>query len=157
MTPLPHLEQTFLLIKPDGVQRRKIGEIIARFEKKGLKLVALKMLHISRQQAERQYACHREKPFYQPLVDFMTKGPCVAMVVEGMNAIAIARKLMGATDPLQAPPGTIRGDMATDTRYNLIHGSDSPESAAYEMPIFFSPEECFDYGIADSDWLCSDH
>lgn len=153
MSKSPHQERTFLLIKPDAVQRKKIGEILSRFENKGLKIVGLKMVKISRQQAEEQYSCHLGKPFYEPLLTFMTRSPCVALVVEGLNAIAIARKVMGATDPLESAPGTIRGDMAADTRHNLVHGSDSAESVAHELPIYFLPEELFEYEMAGEGWL----
>lgn len=146
-------ERAFVIIKPDGVQRGLTGEIISRFEKKGLRIVGLKMVHISQDQASRQYACHKGRPFYDSLVKFMTSGPSVAMVLEGHNAITLARRIMGETGPLQSTPGTIRGDFAVDIQFNLVHGSDSPESIAHEMPIYFSPAELFDYKLSINDWL----
>ncbi len=146
-------ERSFVLIKPDGVQRSKAGEIISRFERKGLRIAAMKMVRITREQAERQYACHKGKAFYDSLVEFMLSGPCVAMILEGRNAISIVRKLMGATDPLSSEPGTIRGDMALDTKHNLVHGSDSQASFEYEAPIYFSPEELFEYDLPIKGWL----
>lgn len=146
-------ERTFVLIKPDGIQRSKAGEILSRFERKGLRIVGMKMVRITREQAERQYACHKGKAFYESLIVFMLSGPCMALVLEGRGAISIVRKLMGATNPLAAEPGTIRGDMALDTKHNLVHGSDSQESVDYEMPIYFSADELFEYDLALKDWL----
>lgn len=146
-------ERTFVLIKPDGIQRGKAGEILSRFESKGLKIVGMKMVRITGEQAERQYACHKGKAFYESLVAFMLSGPCVALVLEGRNAIDIVRKLMGATNPLAAEPGTIRGDMALDTKHNLVHGSDSQASVDLETPIYFAPSELFEYDLATRDWL----
>ena len=146
-------ERTFILIKPDGIQRGLAGRLIARFEQKGLRLVGLKMIHITPEQAKRQYACHEGKPFYDSLVTFMTSGPAIAMVLEGREAIAIARKIMGATNPLESTPGTIRGDFAMDYKHNLVHGSDSRESYDHEMPIYFSEAELFSYDLALKGWL----
>lgn len=146
-------ERTFVLIKPDGIQRGKAGEILSRFERKGLRVVGMKMIRITSEQAERQYACHKGKAFYDSLVAFMLSGPAMALVLEGRNAIGIVRKLMGATDPLAAEPGTIRGDMALDTKHNLVHGSDSEASVEYEMPIYFSADELFEYDLSIRDWL----
>ncbi|HEY9071003.1 MAG TPA: nucleoside-diphosphate kinase [Candidatus Ozemobacteraceae bacterium] len=146
-------ERTFVLIKPDGIQRSKAGEILSRFERKGLRLVAMKMLRITRDQAERQYACHKGKEFYDSLVAFMLSGPVIAMILEGRNAVAIVRKLMGATNPLAAEPGTIRGDMALDTKHNLVHGSDSAESYALESAIYFGEQELLEYDLSIKDWL----
>lgn len=146
-------ERAFVIVKPDGVQRGLAGEIISRFERKGLKIVGLKMIHITQDQASRQYACHKGRPFYDSLVKFMTSGPSMALVLEGNNAITLVRKIMGETGPLQSTPGTIRGDFAVDIQFNLVHGSDSPESMAHEMPIYFSPAELFDYEPCFSHWL----
>lgn len=134
-------ERTLILVKPDGVQRRLIGEIISRFERKGLILRGLKMLQLSKEQAEKHYAVHKERPFFGSLVEFITSAPLVAMVWEGPDAIGLCRKLMGATKPLDADAGTIRGDFATEVQENLVHGSDGPETAAYEIPIYFNESE----------------
>lgn len=135
------MERTFVMIKPDGVERRLIGEIIARFERRGLRLVGMKLLHPDRTLAEKHYAVHRGKPFYEELVAFVTRGPVVAMVWEGNQAIALVRQMMGALKPLEAAPGTIRGDFTTDVQTNLVHGSDAPETAASEIALWFRPEE----------------
>lgn len=129
------------MVKPDGVQRRLSGEIIGRFENRGLRLVGLKMLVPPRAVAEEHYAVHREKPFYGELVEFVTSGPVVAMVWEGPDVIKIARQMIGATKPLEAAPGTIRGDFTADMLSNLIHGSDAPETAQAEIALWFKPEE----------------
>lgn len=134
-------ERTLILVKPDGVRRSLIGEIVGRFERKGLTIAAMKMLTFSAELAERHYNEHVDKPFFPELKAFITSGPVVAMVIEGPDAIALSRKLMGATKVADAEPGTIRGDLALTTTENLVHGSDSTESAAREIPIFFSPEE----------------
>ncbi len=133
-------ERTFVMLKPDAVRRRLIGEIIKRIEAKNLHIVAMKMMRIDRKLAETHYSEHREKPFFQDLVDFVTSGPVVAMIVEGPNAISVIRAMMGATNPFNAAPGTIRGDFGLDLTQNLIHGSDSPQSAQRELALFF-PEE----------------
>jgi len=146
-------ERTFILIKPDGVQRGIVGRIVSCFEQKGLRIVGLKMVRISDEQARRQYACHEGKPFHESLVAFMTSGPAVAIILEGREAVAIARKVMGETNPLESSPGTIRGDFAVDFKHNLVHGSDSQDSYEYEMPIYFSPEELHDYELALKSWL----
>ncbi len=130
-------ERTLILVKPDAVARNLTGEIIARFERKGLRLVALKLETISRQTAERHYAEHQGKPFFAELVEFITSGPLAAMVLEGEAVVAAARQVIGATDPLQAAPGSIRGDFAIAIGTNMVHGSDSPQSAARETGIFF--------------------
>ncbi len=140
------IERTLSIIKPDGVEKNVIGEIISRFEKAGLRIAAMKMLHLSKEQAEGFYYVHREKPFFDSLVEFMTSGPCVVMVIEGENAIAKVRELMGATDPSKAAPGTIRRDFATDIEKNTVHGSDSQESASFEIPYFFSSIEIVNSG-----------
>jgi nucleoside-diphosphate kinase len=131
------MERTLVLAKPDAYSRRLSGEILARFERKGLVPVALRVLTMTRELAERHYAEHADKPFFGELVDFITSGPLVAMVLEGSSAIAAARQLIGATNPLEAAPGSIRGDLAIATGENLVHGSDGPESATREIGIFF--------------------
>jgi nucleoside-diphosphate kinase len=137
------MEKTLVLIKPDGVQRRLTGKIIARFERRGLRIAALKLFHMSRGAAERHYAEHIGKPFFSSLVDFITSGPIVAMAVEGEGAIRAVRSMMGATNPLDASPGTIRGDFALVMSQNVVHGSDGPESAVREINAFFTPAEIF--------------
>jgi nucleoside-diphosphate kinase len=134
-------ERTFIAIKPDGVQRGLIGEVISRFERRGLKLVGLKMLNVSNELAEKHYGEHKGKPFFGGLVGFITSGPVVAMVWEGKNAISLCRNTIGATNPSSAAPGTIRGDLALDIGRNMVHGSDGPESAVREIGIFFSEKE----------------
>lgn len=135
------MERTYIMVKPDGVQRRLVGEIIRRFENRGLKLVGLKQLVPSRATAEAHYAVHAEKPFFGELVDFVTSGPVVAMVWEGADAIQICRNMIGATKPVNATSGTIRGDYTCDMMLNLIHGSDAPETATAEIALWFKPEE----------------
>lgn len=130
-------ERTLVLIKPDGVRRRLVGEIISRFERLGLRIVALKLMRVDEELASRHYAEHREKPFYPELVSFITSGDVVAMVLEGESAVAAVRKVMGATNCLEAAPGTIRGDYGLGITQNLVHGSDGPESAAREISLFF--------------------
>lgn len=130
-------ERTLVLIKPDGVARGLVGEVLGRIERKGFRLVALELRTLPREIAETHYGEHREKPFFGPLVDFITGGPLVAAVIEGPEAIASWRTMMGATNPVNAAPGTIRGDLATETQLNVTHGSDSPESAAREIALFF--------------------
>lgn len=147
------MERTFLMVKPDGVQRGLIGEILSRFERKGLQLVAAKLLQITPELAEKHYAEHVGKPFYPPLVDFITSGPVFAMVWQGDNSIALARALIGKTDAIDAAPGTIRSDFAVHTNFNLIHGSDSPESAKREIGIFFSDHELIEYTQTIQRWI----
>jgi nucleoside-diphosphate kinase len=130
-------ERTLVLIKPDGVARGLVGEVIGRIERKGFRIVALELRTLPREVAESHYGEHREKPFFGPLVDFITGGPLVAAVIEGPDAIAQWRTMMGATNPVNATPGTIRGDLATETQFNVTHGSDSTESAAREIALFF--------------------
>jgi nucleoside-diphosphate kinase len=130
-------ERTLVLVKPDGVARGLVGEVISRLESKGLRLVAAELRTISRDTAETHYAEHRERPFFGPLVDFITGGPLVALVAEGPRAIEAFRALAGATDPVKAAPGTIRGDFALEVQNNIVHGSDSPESAEREVKLFF--------------------
>ncbi len=135
------MERTFVMVKPDGFERRLVGEIVGRFERRGLKLVGLKLLHPSRELAEKHYAVHKGKPFYEELVAFVTRGPVVAMVWEGTQAISLVRKMMGALKPEEALPGTIRGDFTTEVQTNLVHGSDAPETAATEIALWFGPDE----------------
>jgi len=145
------MEQTLVLIKPDAVQRRLVGRILARFEQKGLQIVALKMVRISEELARRHYAPHVGKPFYEPLVRFVTSGPTVALVLEGKRAIEVVRRLMGRTFGPDAEPGTIRGDFANSNRFNLVHGSDSPESAESETELFFEPADFVEWWPDDMD------
>ncbi|NQS75760.1 MAG: nucleoside-diphosphate kinase [Peptococcaceae bacterium] len=147
------MERTYLMVKPDGVQRGLVGEIITRIEKKGFKISALKMLQISREMAEKHYGEHVGKPFFESLVGFITSGPVVAMVVEGKDVVKAAREMMGATDPLKAAPGTIRGTMGIDIGRNVIHGSDSKESAAREIALFFDEKELCDYKREIDRWI----
>jgi nucleoside-diphosphate kinase len=135
------IEQTLSLIKPDGVQRGLIGEVIGRFERASLKIRAMKMLHLTKFQAQQFYAVHRERSFYDSLTRFMSSGPIVALILEGENAIQVNRDLMGATDYRQAAPGTIRADFARDIEANIVHGSDSPENARIEIDFFFNALE----------------
>ncbi|MVP00039.1 nucleoside-diphosphate kinase [Paenibacillus lutrae] len=147
------MEKTFLMVKPDGVQRGLIGEIIKRLEQKGFQLVAGKLILMTKEQAEEHYAEHKGKDFFEPLVEFITSGPVFAMVWQGEQVIALSRILNGKTNVLEAAPGTIRGDFALHTRLNLIHGSDSVESAEREINHFFKPEEVLDYKRDVSRWL----
>ncbi len=135
------MQRTFIAIKPDAIQRGLIGEVIRKFEKKGFKIIGLKILQLDRATAEKHYAEHVGKPFFESLVNFITSGPLVAMVLEGVNAVDAARKLMGATNPVNADPGTIRADYAHTMERNIVHGSDSPESAEREIGIFFDESE----------------
>ena len=135
------MPRTLVLVKPDGVQRGLAGEILSRLERKGLRIVALKMLKMDRSLAERHYDVHRGKPFFSSLVDFITSGPIVAVVAEGKGAVEVVRRMMGETDPLKSAPGTIRGDFGLEMEQNLIHGSDSEENAQKEIALFFSAKE----------------
>lgn len=146
-------ERTFVLIKPDGVQRGLVGQILGRFEARGLKLVGMKFMRVSKGVAEAYYGEHKEKGFYDGLIRYITSGPAVAMVWEGKGAIAIARSMMGATDPVKAQPGTIRADFSIDIGRNVIHGSDSPESARREISLFFHEGELVEYKRVDENWL----
>ncbi|MGP4041339.1 nucleoside-diphosphate kinase [Gracilibacillus sp. D59] len=147
------MEQTFLMVKPDAVQRNLIGEIVARFEKKGFKLVAAKLLTVSEHQAKQHYAEHEGKPFYNNLISFITSGPVFAMVWQGENVIEASRKMMGKTNPLEAEIGTIRGDFGLVTHRNIIHGSDSPESADREINLYFNKDEIQSYDKNVDYWL----
>lgn len=147
------MEQTYLMVKPDGVQRGLCGEILSRFEKKGLKIVAMKMMVIPKDVAENHYGEHKGKPFFPSLIDYITSGPVLAMVLEGEDAVLMCRNMMGKTKPLESAPGTIRGDYAMVTGCNIIHGSDSVESAKREISIFFKPEELVTYDLTLSKWI----
>ncbi|MBF6606767.1 MAG: nucleoside-diphosphate kinase [Chloroflexi bacterium] len=138
-------ERTLVLIKPDGVQRLLVGSILERYERRGLKIVGLKLVHVDRATAERHYAIHRARPFFASLVDFIVSSPLVAVAFEGPDAIAIVRTINGATRPNEAAPGTIRGDLALETAQNLVHASDSADSAATELALWFRPEELLSY------------
>lgn len=147
------MEQTFLMVKPDGVQRGLIGEIVGRFERKGFHLNAAKFMKVSREQAEKHYAEHVGKDFFEPLVEFITSGPVFAMVWQGEDVVTLSRLMIGKTKATEAAPGTIRGDYSVHTRFNLIHGSDSPESAEREIANFFTPEEIVEYDKAVEKWV----
>ncbi|MFO0848140.1 MAG: nucleoside-diphosphate kinase [Gemmataceae bacterium] len=147
------MQQTLILLKPDAVQRRLVGEITRRFEAKGLRLAGLKLVHAARQLAEQHYAVHKGKPFYESLLAFLTSGPTVAMVWEGREAVAACRSLMGVTDGVKAGPGTIRGDLALSVQNNLVHGSDSPENATAEIALWFKPDELVSYAVTDASWV----
>ena len=147
------MEQTLVLVKPDGVQRGLTGEIIGRLERRGLKLVAMKLMQVDDALAHRHYGEHVDRPFFAGLVGFITSGPVVAMAWEANNAVEIVRSTMGVTNPANAAPGTIRGDLGVDIGRNLIHGSDSPESAARELALFFQPEEILSYSRSNDGWI----
>jgi nucleoside-diphosphate kinase len=147
------VERTLIILKPDCVQRRLIGRLIQRFEDKGLKIAAMKLIQITRELAEKHYAPHQGKPFYPGLINYITCGPVVVLVIAGPGAIAICRKLMGKTFGFEAEPGTIRGDFGASKTLNLVHGSDSPESAATEIGLYFRPEEIVEYTPADTPWV----
>ncbi len=147
------MERTLVLIKPDALQRGLAGEIISRLERRGLKIVGLKLIHMDQALARRHYAIHEGKPFFSKLVDYITSAPLIAAVFEGPGAIEVVRRAMGETDPLRAAPGTIRGDLALDIGYNLIHGSDSRETAAREITLFFSPGELITYERTIDRWI----
>jgi nucleoside-diphosphate kinase len=147
------MERTFVMVKPDGVQRRLVGRIINGFEERGLKIVGLKMLQFTPELAGRHYGEHQGKPFYQGLVDFITSGPVVAMVLEGKDCISMVRTMLGATDPKKAGVGTIRGNYGIDIGRNVVHGSDSPESARREIGIFFREDELISYKLNLEDWI----
>jgi len=148
-----HPERTLVLVKPDGVQRHLVGRVLARFEEKGLRIAGLKMTWVTRALAETHYGAHKAKPFFPSLLKFVTSGPTVAIVLEGIKAIEIARKMMGATFGSKAEPGTIRGDFGISNSFNLVHGSDSPEAARREIELFFEPEEIHSYTFGDEDWI----
>jgi len=147
------MERTLVIIKPDGVQRGLIGPIITRLERRGLRLAAMKLMQITPELAGRHYSVHKGKPFYQPLIDFITSGPVVVAVIEGQNAIEVVRKTMGATNPAAAEPGTIRADFGLEIGRNLVHGSDGPDTAAFEIPLFFDEDEILSYERAVDGWI----
>lgn len=147
------MERTLILVKPDGVQRGLVGPILGRFEQRGFKIVGLKLLRVSRELAERHYAEHVGKPFYPTLITYLTAGPVVAAVLEGPGAIATVRTMLGKTNPLEAAPGTIRGDFGVETERNLVHASDGAESASREIALFFSDNELLDYRRATDPWV----
>jgi nucleoside-diphosphate kinase len=146
-------ERTFFMIKPGVLQRKLVGEVIARIERKGFQIAGMKMMHLSRELCETHYAEHKGKSFYEPLVEYMITAPVIAMVVEGENAILGLRALCGATNPEEATPGTIRGDLALITRMNIVHASDSPESASRELGLFFEDGEIYGYEDETAKWV----
>jgi nucleoside-diphosphate kinase len=145
-------ERTLIILKPDAVQRRLMGRIIARFEEKGLKVAAMKFMQIPKELAERHYAVHKGKPFYDSLLRYITKGPVVVMAIEGARSIEVSRSLMGATFGFKANPGTIRGDFGISNQCNLVHGSDSPESAKFELGLYFNNSDFVEYALIDEPW-----
>jgi len=147
------MERTLVILKPDAVQRGLIGPIIARLEQRGLRFAAMKLMQITPDLAARHYAIHKDKPFYEGLVRFITSGPVVAAVIEGKDAINIVRKTLGATNPANAEPGTIRADFGLEIGRNLVHGSDGPDTAAYEIPLFFAEDEILTYERAVDHWI----
>jgi nucleoside-diphosphate kinase len=147
------MEREFVMIKPDGVQRGLVGDIISRLERVGLKIVALKMLNVTQEMAEKHYEVHKGKGFYDGLIKYITSGPVTAMVIEGENAIGHTRRLVGATDPSMATPGSIRGDYSLNIGRNIIHAADSTENAEKELAIYFKERELIDYRRIDEDWL----
>ncbi len=146
-------QRTFVMIKPDGVQRGFIGEIINRFEKKGLKIIAMKMVSVNKDLAEKHYGIHKGKPFFEPTVKYITSSPVVAMVLEGFNAIELVRNMMGKTNPAEATPGSIRGDFGQFIGRNIVHGSDGLDTAKFEINLWFKPEEISKYVRIDEKWL----
>ena len=147
------MQRSLVLLKPDTVQRGLVGEVVSRLERRGLKIVAMKLMTISRELANRHYDAHVGKPFFEGLVSFITSGPVVAMVLEGEDAVSLVRATMGATDPRDSGPGTVRGDLAISIGRNLIHGSDSEEAAVREIDLFFSADELVDYGRDTERWI----
>jgi len=147
------MERTLVIIKPDGVQRGLIGPILTRLERRGLRIAAMKLMQITPELAARHYKVHQGKPFYEPLVEFITSGPVVVAVIEGTGAIDTVRKTMGATNPALAEPGTIRADYGIEIGRNLVHGSDGPETAAYEIPLFFAEAEILSYERVVDAWI----
>ncbi|MFW6376054.1 MAG: nucleoside-diphosphate kinase [Thermoplasmatota archaeon] len=147
------METTFLMVKPDGVQRGLVGDIIKRLEDRGLRITAMKMMTIEQERAEEHYAEHEGKDFYEPLLEYITSGPVVAMAVAGKDAISMVRKMVGATDPHEADPGTIRGDFGIEIGRNIVHAADSPESAERELDIFFDNSEYNNYTKVEESWI----
>jgi nucleoside-diphosphate kinase len=148
-----NMERTLVLIKPDAMQRGLAGEIIARLERRGLKIVAMKLLQMNKKMAEKHYAVHKGKPFFDGLIDYIISSPIIAIVFEGNQTVEVIRHIMGTTNPAEADMGSIRGDLAIDTRHNLIHGSDSLENAEREITLFFSPEEVLSYERVIDRWI----
>ena len=147
------MEHTLVIIKPDAVQRGLIGEITNRFERRGLRIAALKLMQVGKALARRHYAIHEGKPFFEPLIHYITSSPVVVMVLEGNNVIEIVRRTMGATNPAEAAPGTIRADLGLEIGRNLVHGSDGPETAAFEIPLFFTEDEILSYERDTDRWI----
>ncbi len=147
------MERTLVIIKPDAVQRGLVGPVLTRFERRGLRFAAMKLIQITPELAARHYAVHQGKPFYDGLIEFITSGPVVVAVIEGPDAIDTVRKTMGATNPAQADPGTIRADFGLEIGRNLVHGSDGPDTAAYEIPLYFSEEDLLSYERAIDAWI----
>jgi len=147
------VERTLIIIKPDAVQRGLIGEITRRFENRGLRLAGMKFIHMNRELASQHYAVHEGKPFYEPLLNYITSAPVVLMAWEGTNAVQVARKTIGATNPVDADAGTIRGDFGMEVGRNLVHGSDSPENGEKEVALFFSPDELFAWARDTDRWI----
>ncbi len=150
------MERTLIILKPDALQRRLVGEITQRFERKGLRIAGMKLMHITRELAAKHYADLSDKPFYEGLVNFMTSEPVVVLALDGFKAIEVCRKLMGQTFGFAADPGTIRGDYGISNQFNLVHGSDSPEAAVRELKLFFAEGELLDYKLADDAWHLAD-
>ena len=147
------MERTLVLLKPDAVQRRLIGSLVARFELKGLQIVGMKLVHASKELAEKHYDAHRERPFFPSLIQFLTGSPTVALALQGPNAVAVVRTLMGLTDGAKSPPGTIRGDYSISVQNNLVHGSDSVENANQELALWFKADELISYQGCDQSWV----
>ena len=147
------MERTFVMIKPDGVQRALVGEIVQRFERRGLKIVGMKMLQLSPEFARKHYEVHTGKPFFEGLIKYITSGPVVAMVLEGTDAIIAARATMGATNPAKAAPGSIRADLGLEMGRNLVHGSDGPDTAAFEIGLWFKEDELISYSRSSDPWI----
>lgn len=148
------MERTLILVKPDGVQRGLMGEIVHRFEQRGLKLIGMKFLQMSHELANQHYAVHRERPFFNDLVTYITSGPVLAMVWQGKDAVAAARATIGSTKPVEAAPGSIRGDFGMEIGRNLVHGSDSPDNGIKETNLFFRPEEIVSWNRSNEGWIC---
>jgi nucleoside-diphosphate kinase len=146
------MERSLIILKPDTIHRGLAGQVLSRFENKALKIVGIKMMQISRQLAEQHYGEHKGKPFFEDVVSYITSGPVIVGVLEGPSAITVIRQMLGSTDGRKSPPGTIRGDFAISTRYNLVHGSDSPEAAQREIALFFKPEELLNYDRLVQQW-----
>lgn len=147
------IQKTYVMLKPDAVGRRLMGKIISRFEEKGLKIVAIKLRMIPEELAKEHYGEHKDKPFFEGLIEYITSGPVLTMVIEGDEAISVIRKMVGATNPQEADVGTIRGDFGMDTGRNIIHASDAPESAEREINLFFDEDEIVDYSMSDNSWI----